>query len=111
MAPTREDIMARLLLALTVAMICVTQFARAEETREQRAEKYIKQLDSSEARLRAKAADEIAKLAEIKSSLGKPAMKRLLELLSDKDYDVRAAAVKAVCQIDEPKEVVGPVVK
>ncbi|MFL5328921.1 MAG: HEAT repeat domain-containing protein [Gemmataceae bacterium] len=103
--------MAKILLTATAFLALMATFARAEETREQRAEKYIKQLDSSEARLRAKAAEEIAKLAEIKSSLGKPALKRLLQLLEDKDSDVRAASVKAVCELDEPKDVVGPVIK
>lgn len=97
-------------VALSV-YLCSAMMASAEETREARAERLIKQLDSSSAHDRAKAAEGIGKLAEIKVSLGKPAVGRLVELLQDKDPDVRAAAAGAACRCDEPKIVVSPVVK
>jgi HEAT repeat protein len=100
------------ILAISLSvMMCTSVTTFAEETREARAERMIKQLDSESARDRAKAAEEIGKMAEIKVSLGKPAVKRLVELLEDKDSDVRAAAAGAACRCDEPKEVVKPIIK
>jgi HEAT repeat protein len=80
------------------------------ESREEKAQKLIKQLDASEPRDRAKAAEEIGKLAEIKVSLGKPAVPKLITLLEDKDTNVRAAAAGAVCRCDD-KSAVDPIVK
>lgn len=81
------------------------------ETREEKAQRYIKQLDAKDAKSRASAAEELGRLCELKSAYGKPALKTLIKLFDDKDTSVRAAAAGCACRINEPKEVVPAVIK
>jgi len=90
-------------------LLLAVPYANAE-SKEAKVEKLIKQLDSSDAKDRAKAAEEIGKMAEIKVSLGKPAVPKLIALLEDKDTSVRAAASGAVCRCDD-KDAVAPIIK
>lgn len=81
------------------------------QSREEKVARLIKDMDSSDAKTRAVAAEEVGRIAAIRAALGKPALSPMLRLLKDKDADVRAAAAEALGKIDEPKEVVEPLTK
>jgi HEAT repeat protein len=74
--------------------------------KEEQVAKYITDLKSKDAGVRATAAEEIGRIGEIQAAVAKPAIKPLLDVLQDKDAKVRAAAADALGRLDAPAEVV-----
>ncbi len=97
-------------ICVVVSMLTFTLGALAD-TREDKVAKAIKDMQSDVPKTRANAAEEVGKIAAIKASYGKPAIEPMLKLLKDKEEIVRAAAVEALAKVDEPKQVVKPLIE
>jgi HEAT repeat protein len=81
------------------------------DSREEKVARYIKDLESSNAKARADAAKEIGNIAAIKASYARPAVEPMLKLLKDKEANVRAAAAEALGKVDSPKDTVKPLME
>jgi HEAT repeat protein len=78
------------------------------QSRDEKVARYVRDMDSSDAKTRATACEEVGKLAALRSAYGKPAVEPMLRLLKDKDADVRAAAAESLGKTDEGKKVAEP---
>src|SRR5262245_43438171 len=97
----------RRIAAAVVGFMIIAPSVSAD-SREDKVAKAVKDMESKDAKTRASAAEEVGKIAAIKSSYGKPAIDPMLKLLKDKDADVRAAAAEALGKVDDAKKVVEP---
>src|SRR5262245_48156627 len=80
----------RLIYSVGIFLIICPLGAFAE-SKEEEVAKYIQDLKSPTPKVRATAAEEIGRIGEVKAVYGKPAVKPLLEIISDKEPQVRAA--------------------
>ena len=99
--------MFRICVVICMLSFSVVAFA---DIREDKVAKAIKDMGSDNAKTRASAAEEVGKIAVVKKSYGIPAIEPMLKLLKDKDDNVRAAAADALAKVDEPKQVVKPLI-
>jgi hypothetical protein len=97
-------------LALFVSSALLAPSLTFADSREEKVAKYIKEIESGNAKARADAAKEIGNIAAIKVSYAKPAIEPMLKLLKDKEANVRAAAAEALGKLDEPKKTVKPLI-
>ena len=103
--------MRKLLSTVTAVGLLVAGTTVLAASKEEEVAKYVKDLKSGAAKTRATAAEEIGKIAQVKASYGKPALKPLLDVLADKDATVRRAAATALARLDDPKETVPALAK
>jgi HEAT repeat protein len=92
--------------ALSVVTLFVLAAVAQTADREAEVAKYVKELKSVSAKTRAAAAEEIGKIGQVKASYARPAVQPLIDVLTDKEANVRQAAATALARIDEPKEAV-----
>src|SRR5262245_41490107 len=98
-------------LASIGLLLCLVLPALAD-SREDKVNKAIKELESGVPKTRAAACEDIGKIAAIRKAYGLPAIDPLLKLLKeDKEEIVRAAACEALAKIDEPKKTVTPLIE
>jgi HEAT repeat protein len=98
-------------LLTSLGFACLFVVPAAAATKEEEVAKYVKDLKSKDVGTRMTAAEEIGKIAQIKSSVAKPALQPLLDTLKDSSPSVRAAAAVALGRLDEPNEVVPALTK
>jgi HEAT repeat protein len=98
------------LFAAFGSLLIVAQVVSAA-TKEDEVARYVKDLKSKDAATRKLAAEEIGKIAQVKSSAAKPALQPLLDALKDSNGGVREAAALAVGRLDEPAEAVPALTK
>ena len=91
-------------LIAAVGCLLVIAAATPAATKEEEVAKYVKDLDSKDAKARKNAAEEIGKIAQVKASAAKQAMQPLLDALKDSNSGVREAAALAVGRLDEPSD-------
>jgi vesicle coat complex subunit len=97
-------------MALVLGALIISVPAALADSREEKVAKYIKDIESGNAKARAEAAKEIGNIAAIRVSYAKPAIEPMLKLLKDKEASVRAAAAEALGKCDEPKKTVKPLI-
>src|SRR5438105_478360 len=87
---------------LNYLLLAVSAISAA--TKEEEVARYVKDLKSKDASTRRTAAEEIGKIAQVKASAAKSALRPLLDALKDSTSGVREAAALAVGRLDEPAE-------
>ncbi len=100
--------MIRICVVVSMLFFSVVVFA---DSREDKVANAIKDMASDNAKTRASAAEDIGKIAVIKKSYAIPAIEPMLKLLKDKDDTVREKAAEALAKVDEPKQVVKPLIE
>ncbi len=91
--------------ALVFGIVCLLGGAVALEAQspKEEANGYIKDLrESKDAKVRAKALDELGRLGSLRASLTKEAIPDMMAALKDKDSEVRRAAAGAIGKVDPP---------
>src|SRR5687768_9217895 len=97
------------LTALTLGALLGLAPAAHAASKEEEAANYTKILKTSkDAKEKARAAEEIGRLGQIKKSFATEAVPYLIDALKDKDAKLRAAAAVAVGKVDADPEKVVP---
>lgn len=82
----------------TIVAALILATPAVADTREEQVARLVKSLDAKDAKTRASAAEEIGRIAAIRTSYGKPAVEKMLKTIKDKEPSVRAATAEAARQ-------------
>ncbi|HEY8506688.1 MAG TPA: HEAT repeat domain-containing protein [Gemmataceae bacterium] len=99
--------------ALALAVLALVSAPAAAQDLEQKAKDLRKELATSgDAKARARAAEELGKIGQLKASYARPAVPDLIKAMKDTDAGLRAAAALALGRVDpDPKVGVPPLVE
>lgn len=100
--------MKRVVSLCLAALLTMTLTAAADTPRKDDVPKLIKNLKSKDAKTRTAAAEDIAKVGQIRSADAQPAIEPLIEAMKDKDTNVRSAATLALGEIDPDPKIAVP---